>query len=133
MANYNKIILMGNLTRDPELRYTANGTAVANFGLATNRRYKQGGELKEEVCFVDIVVFGKQAENCGEYLSKGKSVLVDGRLQYRRWENEDGQRRSKHEVVANSVQFMSGRSESGSSEDVGGGEITNIGNDEVPF
>lgn len=133
MANYNKIILMGNLTRDPELRYTANGTAVANFGLATNRRYKQGGELKEEVCFVDIVVFGKQAENCGEYLSKGKSVLVDGRLQYRRWENEDGQRRSKHEVVANSVQFMSGRSESGSPEDVGGGEITNIGNDEVPF
>ena len=90
MANYNKIILMGNLTRDPELRYTANGTAVANFGLATNRRYKQGGELKEEVCFVDIVVFGKQAENCGEYLNKGKSVLIDGRLQYRRWENEDG-------------------------------------------
>ena len=71
MAGFNKVILIGNLTRNPELRYTPNGTPVASLGLAVSRRYKQGDELKEEVCFVDIVVFGKQAEHCGQYLSKG--------------------------------------------------------------
>ena len=106
MANFNKVILMGNLTRDPELRYTPSGSAVANFGLAVNRRYRQDDELKEETCFVDIAVFGRQAENCSEYLSKGSLVLVDGRLNYRKWETEDGQTRSKLDVVANNVQFM---------------------------
>jgi single-strand DNA-binding protein len=105
MASFNRVILMGNLTRDPELRYNPNGTAVANFGVAVNRKYKQGDELKEEVGFFDIVVFGKQAENCGQYLSKGNSVLVDGRLQQRRWESE-GQKKSKVEVVAESITFM---------------------------
>lgn len=113
MAAYNKVILMGNLTRNPELRYTPSGTPVASFGLATNRRFKQGDELKEEVCFIDIVVFGKQAEHCGQYLSKGNGVIVDGRLQQRRWETEDGQKRSKHEVVAQSVTFLPKRGESG--------------------
>jgi single-strand DNA-binding protein len=106
MANFNKVILMGNLTRDPELRYTPSGSAVANFGLAVNRRYKQDDELKEDTCFVDIAVFGRQAENCSEYLSKGSLVLIDGRLNYRKWETEDGQNRSKLDVVANNVQFM---------------------------
>ena len=106
MANYNKVILMGNLTRDPELRYTPNGTAVATLSLAINRRYKANDEWREETDFFDIVVFGKQAENCGEYLKKGRPVLVDGRLSQRRWETDDGQKRSKVEVVAFSVQFL---------------------------
>lgn len=106
MASYNKVILMGNLTRDPEIRYTPNGTPVASFAIAVNRKYKQGDETKEEVSYIDIVVFGKQAENCSKYLGKGDSVLIDGRLQQRRWETEDGQKKSKHEVVAQAVQFM---------------------------
>ncbi|MBI5745399.1 MAG: single-stranded DNA-binding protein [Nitrospirae bacterium] len=109
MASFNKVILMGNLTKDPELRYTPNGTAVASFSLAVNRRYKQGDEFKDEVCYIDIVVFGKQAENCGQYLGKGHGIIIDGRLQQRRWETEDGQKRSKHEVVAQSIRFLSKR------------------------
>ena len=113
MAGFNKVILVGNLTRNPELRYTPSGTPVASFGLATSRRFKQAEELKEEVCFIDIVVFGKQAEHCGQYLSKGNGVIIDGRLQQRRWETEDGQKRSKHEVVAQSVTFLPKRGEAG--------------------
>ena len=86
---------------------------MASLGLAVSRRYKQGDELKEEVCFVDIVVFGKQAEHCGQYLSKGNGIIVDGRLQQRRWETEDGQKRSKHEVVAQTVTFMPKRQDGG--------------------
>ncbi len=106
MASLNKVFLMGNLTRDPELRYTPNGSAVASFGLAVNRKYKQGDELKDETCFVDITVWGKQAENCAEYLSKGRGVLIEGRLSYRSWETDEGQKRSKLDVVANNVQFL---------------------------
>ncbi len=106
MASLNKVILLGNLTRDPELRYTPNGTAVSTFGMAMNRRYRQGDEWKEEVCFVDVVTYGRQAETAGEYLSKGSMALVEGRLQWRSWESETGQKRSKHEVVAINVQFM---------------------------
>ena len=113
MAGFNTVILVGNLTRNPELRYTPSGTPVASFGLATSRRFKQGDELKEEVCFIDIVVFGKQAEHCGQYLSKGNGVIIDGRLQQRRWETEDGQKRSKHEVVAQGVTFLPKRGETG--------------------
>lgn len=116
MNGFNKVILIGNLTKNPELRYTPNGTPVASFGLAVNRKYRQAEELKEEVCFVDIVVFGKQAEHCGQYLSKGNGVVVDGRLQQRRWETDDGQKRSKHEVVAQTVTFLPKR------QDTGGGE-----------
>ena len=112
MAGFNKVILIGNLTKNPELRYTPNGTPVTSFGLAVNRRYRQAEDLKEEVCYIDIVVFGKQAENCGQYLSKGNGVIVDGRLQQRRWETEDGQKRSKHEVVAQTVTFLPKRQES---------------------
>ncbi len=106
MASLNKVILLGNLTRDPELRYTPSGTAVSTFGMAMNRRYRQDDELKEEVCFVDVVTYGRQAETTSEYLSKGSMALVEGRLQWRSWENEAGQKRSKHEVIANTVQFM---------------------------
>ncbi|MEW6676190.1 MAG: single-stranded DNA-binding protein [Nitrospirota bacterium] len=103
---YNKIILIGNLTKDPELRYTPQGTPVASFRLAVNYRYKQSDDLKQETTFIDIVIFGKQAESCSKYLNKGSSVLVEGRLQERRWESE-GQQRSKFEVVAQSVRFLS--------------------------
>ncbi len=110
MASLNKVLLMGNLTRDPELRFTSNGSALTKFGLAVNRKYKSGEEWKEEVCFVDITVWGKQAENCAEYLSKGRPVFIEGRLQFSSWETDDGQKRNKLEVVANTVQFL-GRSE----------------------
>ena len=106
MASFNKVILMGNLTRDPEMRYTPSGSPVASFGLAVNRRYRQGEEQREEVCFVDISTFGRQAELAGEYLSKGRMVLIEGRLQYRTWEDQNGQRRNKLDVVAERVNFM---------------------------
>jgi single-strand DNA-binding protein len=111
VTGFNKVILIGNLTKNPELRYTPSGTPVASFGLAVNRKFRQADELKDEVCYVDIVVFGKQAEHCGQYLSKGNGVIVDGRLQQRRWETEDGQKRSKHEVVAQTVTFLPKRQE----------------------
>ncbi|MBU1006353.1 MAG: single-stranded DNA-binding protein [Candidatus Omnitrophica bacterium] len=108
MANLNKVFLMGNLTRDPELRYVPSGAPVATFGLAVNRRYvTQSGEKKDEVCFVRIVVFGKQAESCSQYLSKGRPVFIEGRLQYRAWE-QDGQKRSILDVIADRVQFLGG-------------------------
>jgi len=129
MTSFNKVILMGNLTKDPEVRYTPSGTAVANFSLAVNRKYKQGDEMREEVCFVDIVVFGKQAENCGQYLSRGQGVIVEGRLQQRRWETDEGQKRSKHEVAAQSVQFLPKRSPNPQE----GGHPQNEGGSDVPF
>jgi len=107
MASLNKVILLGNLTRDPELRYAPNGTPVTRFGLAVNtQRSGQGEDRKEEVCFVDIVAFGRQAETASEYLSKGRPVLIEGRLQWHSWEAQDGQKRSKHEVIAERIQFM---------------------------
>lgn len=114
MVGFNKVILIGNLTRDPELRYTPSGTPVVNFSLAVNRRYRQADEPKEEVCYVDIVVFGRQAEHCGQYLNKGDGAIVDGRLQQRRWETDDGQKRSKHEVVAQTVTFLPKKTSLGS-------------------
>src|SRR5262245_61024720 len=107
MASLNKVILLGNLTRDPELRYAPNGTPVARFGLAVNTsRSGQGDERREEVCFVDIVAFGREAETASEFLNKGRAALIEGRLQWRSWEGQDGQKRSKHEVVAERIQFM---------------------------
>ncbi len=113
MTSFNKVILIGNLTRDPELRYTPSGTAVATLPLAINHRYKQGEEMREDVCYVDVVVFGRQAESSSQYLSRGSGVIIDGRLSHRRWEAEDGTKRSKHEVVAQNVRFMPRRGESG--------------------
>ena len=130
MASFNKVMLMGNLTRDPELRYTSNGLAVANFGLAVNRKFKQGDELKEDVCFVDITVWGKQGENCAEYLSKGRPAFIEGRLQYSTWES-DGQKKSKLEVVANAVQFLGSRRASQSNSPEGNNQVSS--EDDVPF
>ena len=108
MASYNKVLLMGNLTRDPEVRYTPKGTAVAALGLAVNRVYTtEAGEQKEEVTFVDIEVWGRQAETAGEYLSKGRPVFIEGRLRLDSWEDkESGQKRNKLKVVAERVQFL---------------------------
>jgi single-strand DNA-binding protein len=107
MANLNRVFLIGNLTRDPELRYIPSGDAVANLGLAINRVYKnKEGEKKEETCFVTVVVWRKQAEICGEYLSKGSPILVEGRLQSRSWETNEGEKRNTLEIVASRIQFL---------------------------
>ena len=117
MASLNQVCLLGNLTRDPDLRYTSSGTAVASFGLAINRRFRQGTETKEEVCYVDVTAFGAQAEAIGTYLTKGSPALIDGRLRWHQWE-KDGQRQSKLEVVADTVQFLARREERTASDDV---------------
>ncbi len=109
MANYNRVIIAGNLTRDPELRYIPNGQPVTNFTVAINRNYTtQAGERKEETSFIPVVTWRKQAETCNQYLSKGSPVLVEGRLQQRSWENQEGQRKSVIEVVADRVVFLGG-------------------------
>ncbi len=133
MANYNRTILLGNLTRDPELRYIPNGSAVANLRLAINRTYKnQAGEQKEEVTYVGIVVWGKQAENCAEFLAKGSPVFIEGRLQSRQWETEDGQKRSVLEVVADRVQFL-GRKRSASGPEENAPVPAAPADEDIPF
>lgn len=113
MKDLNMVFLMGNLTRDPELRYTPNGQAVANFAVATNRSWKDGeGETKDAVEFTDVVVWGKTAENVANYLKKGRKVHIIGRLQTRNWEAQDGSKRYKTEVIANDVTFLGGKGES---------------------
>jgi len=107
MASYNKVLLMGNLTKDPELRYTPQGTAVVNLRLAVNRRFRnKNQELKEEVCFITAVVWDRQAETCNQYLHKGSPVFVEGRLQSRNFEDASGQKRNIIEVRAERVQFL---------------------------
>lgn len=137
MASFNKVILMGNLTRDPEKRYTESGACVVNMGIAVNRRVKKGGDWTEEASFFDIVVFGKSAENCAQYLSKGRPVLIDGELNQNRWETQDGQKRSKVEIVAWGVTFLNagdGASQGGH----GGGSSYDkdpppLEDDDIPF
>ena len=145
MAALNKVFLIGNLTADPELRYTPSGTAVADLRLAVNREYNtKDGERRSEVAYIDVVVWARQAENCSQYLSKGRPVMVEGRLQLDTWENQQGEKRSKLRVVAENVQFLGGRpqerSESKSGvttqksapqDDFEAGE--DIGEDDIPF
>ncbi len=109
MAGFNRVILVGNLTRDPEYRQLASGQAVCRLGLATNRQFKnrQTGNMVQEVCYVDIDVWGAQAESCRQYLQKGRSVLVEGRLKFDTWEDQNGQTRNKHSIVADRVVFLS--------------------------
>lgn len=108
MASFNKVILVGNVTRDPELRYTPKGTAIAKLGLAVNRVWtNDAGEKKEEVTFVDVDVFGRTAENCGQYLRKGRPVMIEGRLKLDSWDDKQtGQKRQKLGVVCETVQFL---------------------------
>jgi single-strand DNA-binding protein len=151
MASFNKVILLGNLTRDPALRYTPSGTPVASFGLAVNTpRAGQSGpehggqdspsERREDVCFVDVVAFGRQAETASEYLSKGRAALIEGRLQWRSWEGQDGQKRSKHEVTADRIQFMPRGRDDGMERPSPGpsrageeSEMPPIEDDDIPF
>jgi len=111
MANFNKVLLIGNLTKDPELRYTPQGTAVVNLRLAVNRRFRdRNQELKEEVCFITAVVWDKQAETANQYLHKGSPIFIEGRLQSRSWEDNSGQKRNTIEVRAERIQFLSSAS-----------------------
>ena len=108
MASYNKVILVGNLTRDPQMSYLPSQMAVVEFGLAVNRRWRGAdNQQREETCFVDCRAYGKQAETINQFLQKGKAVLVEGRLQYDTWEGKDGVKRSKHRVVIERFQFLS--------------------------
>ena len=108
MASLNQVLLMGNLTRDPEVRHTPKGTAVGDLAMAINMTYKaQDGTEKEEVCYVDVVVWGRQAETCRDYLTKGAPVFVEGRLQLDQWEGPEGEKKSRMRVRADRVQFLS--------------------------
>jgi single-strand DNA-binding protein len=108
MANYNKVLLMGNLTRDPELKYTPKGTAIVEIGLAINRKWKsETGEAKEEVTFVDVSAFGRTAEVIAQYLKKGRPIMIEGRLKFDQWDDKQtGQKRSKLRVVCESFEFL---------------------------
>lgn len=129
MAGYNRVVLVGNLTRDPEYKQLTSGQGVCRLGLATNRQFKnrQTGAMVQEVCYIDIDVWGAQAESCRQYLQKGRAVLIEGRLKFDTWEDPNGQSRNKHSIVADRVVFLSaadasdqesGRSAGGYSEAV---------------
>ena len=118
MASYNKIILVGNLTRDPALSYLPSQTPVCEIGLAVNNKWRdKEGQQREDVCFIDCRCFGKQAETLNQYMSKGRQLLVEGRLELDQWETPDGQKRSKHRVWVQSFQFL----DSGQGRATGGG------------
>ncbi|MBI3892972.1 MAG: single-stranded DNA-binding protein [Candidatus Wallbacteria bacterium] len=120
-ANLNKVFLIGNLTRDPELRYTAGGAAVCHFDLAMNRQFKgKDGTLQKETTYIKCTAWGKTGENCANYLSKGRSVFVEGRLNSRSWQTEEGQKRTAVEVVSDNVQFL-GAPGGGAGAGAGGG------------
>jgi single-strand DNA-binding protein len=122
MANFNKVLLLGNLTRDVELRYSQSGLPIAKLGMAVNRRYTQNGETKETTCFVDLTAFGKQAEILNQYMAKGRQLFVEGRLEYSTWESQDGGKRSKLEVVIENFQLLGGgRGAAGGGGGGGGG------------
>ncbi len=127
---FNKVILIGNLTRDVELRYSGNGSAIAKFGLAVNRTWKDrsSGERREEVCYIDINIFGRSAEIANQHLSKGRRVLIEGRLVFEQWQDQNGQKRSRHSVSAESFQFLDMR-EGGMQ---GGGQGGNQGGGYAP-
>jgi len=123
MANFNKILLMGNLTRDPQLTYLPSQTPVVEFGLAVNRKWKsREGQDREDTCFVDCRAFGRTAENINKYLSKGSPLFVEGRLTFDSWTAQDGSKRGKHRVTVETFQFLGGRA--GAVADAGRGEPT---------
>jgi len=143
MPSLNRVFLIGNLTRDPEIKYTPSGTSVVSFGLAVNRVFKaQTGEKKEETCFVRVVTFGKQAESCNQYLAKGGLVSIEGRLQYRNWEYE-GKKYNALDVIADRVQFLTRAKEDGAAvsdledsaipKDMPTEEASSADEGEVPF
>jgi len=122
MASFNKVILLGNLTRDPEVRYTPKGSAVTDLGIAVNRQYTlENGEKREEVTFVDVTFWGRTAEVAGEYLKKGRPIFIEGRLQLDTWDDkQSGQKRSKLKVIGETMQMLGGPRGGGSSAENGG-------------
>lgn len=137
MASVNKVFLVGNLGADPEVRFTAGGTAVANFRIATTEVWNdKSGERQERTEWHRIVVWGKQAEHCGEFLRKGRSVHIEGRIQTREWEDREGQRRWTTEIVADRVTFLGGRGEGGGQGGMGGGQSDGpppLDDSDIPF
>ena len=135
MASLNKVLLIGNLTKDPELRKTPGGMAVSDLRLAVNRRFKTAtGENRDETCFLNVTVWGRQAETCAEYLNKGSPVLVEGRLKYDEWERE-GQKQSRVSVVAERVQFLGsprGKNAPADAPDMDVGQVPPPANEEPP-
>ena len=121
MANFNKVILMGNLTRDVEMRTTQGGMQIAKLGMAINRKWTQNGEQKESTCFVDLTAFGRQAEVLSQYVAKGSPLFVEGRLEYSTWEGQDGQKKNKLEVVVENFQFVGAPRSAGEGGGGGGG------------
>ncbi len=109
---FNKIILVGNLTRDIELRYSQGGMGIAKTAIATSRKFTSNGEKKEEVCFVDITFFGRSAEVANQYLRKGSKILVEGRLNFEQWVDQNGQKRSKHSVIVETMQMLDSKADS---------------------
>lgn len=133
-ANFNRVILAGNLTRDIELRETPQGTSVTDASIAVNERRKQGDEWVDETSFVDLTLWGRTAENAAEYLSKGSSILVEGKLKQDSWQNESGEKRTKLKVVVDRLQFLDspkGSSEQGKTEKVQSAATS--GKDDIPF
>jgi len=135
MSGFNRVVLMGNLTRDPQIKQTPSGQSVADIGLATNEAYRnKEGDTVEKVTFVDVVAWGRQADACGQYLSKGRPVLVEGRLQFDQWENNQGERRNKLRVRADRIQFLNARRDLQTSPPVTNmSERVETGGDEIPF
>ena len=122
MANFNKVLLMGNLTRDPQLSYLPSQTAVVDFGLAVNRKWtSKEGQSKEETCFVDCRAFARQAENINKYLSKGRPLFIEGRLTFNSWTAQDGSKRSKLRVTVENFQFLGASTGASQAPDGGGG------------
>ena len=117
---FNRIVLVGNLTRDIELRYTQSGAAIGSSGIAVTRKYTLNGEKREETCFIDITFFGKQAEIANQYLSKGSKLLVEGRLKFDQWTDNNGQNRSKHTVVVENMEMLGGGQQSNQGYQQGG-------------
>jgi single-strand DNA-binding protein len=132
MPNLNKVMLMGNLTRDPEIKYTPKGTAIANFGIAVNRTYTpEGGEKREEVTFIDLEAFGRTAEIIGEYFKKGRPIFIEGRLKLDQWDDKTtGKKMSKLRVVVDSFEFLGSREGGGGGE--GGGAPSGEGRSSAP-
>jgi single-strand DNA-binding protein len=128
MAGYNRIILMGNLTRDPEYKQLGSGQAVCRLGLASNRQFrnKQSGDMVQEVCYIDVDVWGAQAESCKQYLAKGRPVLVEGRIKLDTWQDTDNKTRSKHSIVAERVVFLSAAGEASESAQTMTGADTGV-------
>lgn len=148
MASFNKVLLMGNLTRDPQLSYTPNQTAVVDFGVATNRRWTaQDGSQRDETCFIDCRAFGRMAENINKFFNKGKPMFLEGRLTYDSWTAQDGTKKSRIRVTVENFQFLPGtgggrtggapdRADQGYGGDQGGSQARSnaqVGDDEIPF